>query len=196
MSLDTMQRVYGNYPFAELAIEARSADDRRELESNIAALLNRRYPNLELQSAADAKQEIRDEVNKQFSMFNAIVGIAIIVSILGVVNTLAMSVIERTREIGVIRALGASRWQVRRTMLDESLMITFAGATVGVALGTLIGFNWVRSMGALMPGITFHFPSTTVIIVAIAAVILGTLAAILPARRAAKLDVIDALSYE
>jgi putative ABC transport system permease protein len=196
MSLDTMQKVYGNYPFAELAIEARSADDRRALESNIAALLDRRYPNLELQSAADAKQEVADEINRQFSMFNAIVGIAIIVSILGVVNTLAMSVIERTREIGVIRALGASRWQVRRTMLDESLMITFAGATMGVALGTLIGFSWVRSMGSLMPGITFHFPSTTVIVVVIASVILGTLAAILPARRAAKLDVIDALSYE
>ena len=57
-------------------------------------------------------------------MFNAIVAIAVIVSLLGVVNTLAMSVIERTREIGVLRALGSSRWQVRRTMLDESLLIT------------------------------------------------------------------------
>ena len=77
-----------------------------------------------MQSAADAKKEVSDEINRTFNMFNAIVIIAIIVSLLGVINTLAMSVIERTREIGVLRALGASRWQVRATMLDESLMIT------------------------------------------------------------------------
>ena len=81
-----------------------------------------------MQSAADAKQEVSDEINRTFNMFNAIVAIAIIVSLLGVINTLAMSVIERTREIGVLRALGASRWQVRSTMLDESLMITIAGS--------------------------------------------------------------------
>ena len=85
-----------------------------------------------MQSAADAKKEVSDEINRTFNMFNAIVIIAIIVSLLGVINTLAMSVIERTREIGVLRALGASRWQIRATMLDESLMITIAGAIVGV----------------------------------------------------------------
>ena len=99
----------------------------RALEAKIAALLDRSYPNLEMQSAADAKKEVSDEINRTFNMFNAIVVIAIIVSLLGVINTLAMSVIERTREIGVLRALGASRWQVRSTMLDESLMITVAG---------------------------------------------------------------------
>jgi putative ABC transport system permease protein len=129
-------------------------------------------------------------------MFNAIVVIAIIVSLLGVINTLAMSVIERTREIGVLRALGASRWQVRSTMLDESLMITIAGSLVGVAAGTLIGYMWLRGVDEVLPGLTFHFPSTVAISVAIAAVVLGVLAAILPARRAARLKVIEALTYE
>jgi putative ABC transport system permease protein len=196
LSLDTMRDVYGNYQPAELAVKARSAGQRQALETKIGALLDREYPNLEMQSAADAKKEVRDEINRTFNLFNAIVIIAIIVSILGVINTLAMSVIERTREIGVLRALGSSRWQVRRTMLDESLMITIAGSVVGVAAGALIGFVWVQSLDEVLPGITFHFPGSIVIAVVIASVALGVLAAILPARRAARLQVIKALTYE
>jgi putative ABC transport system permease protein len=196
LSLETMRRVYGNYQPAELAVEARSADARPALERKIAALLDRRYPNLEMQSAADAKKEVSDEINRTFNMFNAIVVIAIIVSLLGVINTLAMSVIERTREIGVLRALGASRWQVRSTMLDESLMITIAGSLIGVGAGTLIGFSWLRGVDDVLPGMSFHFPGTVAVAVALAAVVLGVTAAILPARRAARLKVIDALSYE
>lgn len=191
-----MREVYGDYQPAELAVEARNAEVRPAPENKVAALLDRRYPNLEMQSAADAKQEVSDEINRTFNMFNAIVIIAIVVSLLGVINTLAMSVIERTREIGVLRALGPSRWQVRSTMLDESLIITVAGSVVGVAAGTLIGFVWLRGVDEVMPGMTFHFPGPIVIAVAIAAVVLGVIAAILPARRAARLKVIEALAYE
>ena len=119
-----------------------------------------------------------------------------IVSLLGIVNTLAMSVIERTREIGVLRALGSSRWLVRTTMLDESLLITVSGAIAGIGLGALIAFVWVRGLDSILPGITFRFPVATVVLVGIAAALLGVLAAILPARRAARLNVIEAINYE
>ena len=195
-SLDTMRDIYGDYQPAELAVEARSADARPRLEARIAGLLDREYPNLEMQSAADAKKEVSDEINRTFNMFNAIVIIAIVVSLLGVINTLAMSVIERTREIGVLRALGASRWQVRSTMLDESLMITIAGSLVGVAAGTLISVMWLRGLDDVLPGMSFHFPGPVALAVAVAAVVLGVIAAILPARRAARLKVIEALTYE
>src|SRR5215217_66946 len=196
LSLGTMRQVYGNYQPAELAVESRNAEQRPALEVKIGHLLDRKYPNLEMQSAADAKKEVSDEINRTFNMFNAIVIIAIIVSLLGVINTLAMSVIERTREIGVLRALGASRWQIRSTMLDESLMITVAGALIGVLAGTLIGYTWLRGVDEVMPGLTFHFPGPIVVAVAIASVVLGVLAAIWPARRAARLKVIEALVYE
>ncbi|HEX6652096.1 MAG TPA: FtsX-like permease family protein [Thermoleophilaceae bacterium] len=196
LSLDTMKRVYGDTQPAELAVDARSPDLRQRLDTKVAALLDSRYPNLETQSAAEAKDEIGQEINRTFNMFNAIVVIAVIVSLLGVINTLAMSVVERTREIGVLRALGASRWQVRSTMLDESLMITIAGSVVGVAAGTLIGASWVRGLDGVLPGITFHFPGPVALAVAVAAVVLGVAAAILPARRAARLKVITALTYE
>jgi putative ABC transport system permease protein len=129
-------------------------------------------------------------------MFNSIVAIAVIVSLLGVVNTLAMSVLERTREIGVLRALGSSRWQVRFTMLHESLLITVSGAIAGILVGAVIAWFWVKGLGSLVPGIAFHFPLVTGLSVALAAIVLGTLAAVLPARRAARLKPIEALNYE
>ena len=84
----------------------------------------------------------------------------------------------------------------RQTMLDESLLICAAGALCGVAFGLAIGAAWIPGFATVMPGLTFHFPGTTATGVAVAAIVLGTLAAILPARRAARLKVIEALSYE
>jgi putative ABC transport system permease protein len=151
---------------------------------------------LELVSLADRKAEIQNQIAATFNMFNAIVAIAVIVSLLGVINTLAMSVIERTREIGVLRALGSSRWQVRRTMLDESLLISAAGAVIGIVVGLAIGIAWLPGFGQALPGLTFHFPGEETFAVAAAAIVLGTLAAVIPARRAARLKVIEALAYE
>ena len=195
-SLATLQAVYGTRLDTQVLVKARSAADRGPLGRRISAYLARAHPNLEASSTAEIKSRIQDEVNQQFNLFNAILAVAVIVSLLGVINTLAMSVIERTREIGVLRALGSSRWQVRLTMLDESLLITLAGALAGILIGTLIAVVWVSGLGSLLPGITFHFPFGSVISIAVAAVVLGLLAAILPARRAARLKPVEALSYE
>jgi putative ABC transport system permease protein len=196
ISLDTMRDVYGVTADAQLAVRARSDAAAGPLERRVEALMTREYPGLELASLADKKKEVSQQVSATFNMFNSIVAIAVIVSLLGVVNTLAMSVLERTREIGVLRALGSSRWHVRRTMLAESLLICAAGAFCGVAAGVAIGAAWIPGFAQVMPGLTFHFPGTTALGVGIAAILLGTLAAILPARRAARLKVIEALSYE
>jgi putative ABC transport system permease protein len=196
MSLASMRDIYGVTANSQLAVKAWSSAQVPALQRRVQQLIDRHYANLELVSLAGRKAEVDKEISQQFNFFNAIVAIAVIVSLLGVVNTLAMSVIERTREIGVLRALGSSRWLVRQTMLDESLMITLAGAIAGVALGLLIGFVWVGSIGAVMPGIAFHLPLGTIAGVGVAAVVAGVLAAALPARRAAKLRVIQALTYE
>jgi putative ABC transport system permease protein len=196
VSLATMEQVYGVTNNAELAVKAKTAALAPVLERKLDHLIGTRYPNLELVSAAGRKAEVDAEISRQFNFFNAIVAIAVLVSLLGVVNTLAMSVIERTREIGVLRALGSSRWLVRQTMLDESLMITMAGALAGVAAGLLIGGVWVAGLGSIMPGIAFHVPVGTIVGVAVASVLAGVVAAALPARRAARLNVIEALNYE
>ncbi|HEU4978497.1 MAG TPA: ABC transporter permease, partial [Solirubrobacteraceae bacterium] len=196
VSLATLRAVYGVTTDAQLLVQARSPAQRAALERQIAGLIAHRHPELEALSTAQVKQQIDDEVTQQFNFFNAIVAIAIVVSLLGVVNTLAMSVTERTREIGLLRALGSSRLLVRLSTLHESLLITLSGALAGLLLGALIAWLWVASLRDVLPGIAFAFPTGTAIGVAAAAVVLGTLAALLPARRAARVDVLEALTYE
>ena len=196
MSLATMRDIYGVTANSQLAVKAWNAQQAPALERRVQKLIDGRFVNLEVVSMAGRKAEVDKQISQQFNFFNAIVAIAVIVSLLGVVNTLAMSVIERTREIGVLRALGSSRWLVRQTMLDESLMITIAGALAGALLGVLIGFVWVGSVADVMPGISFHLPLGTIVGVMIASIVAGVIAAALPARRAARLQVIRALTYE
>jgi putative ABC transport system permease protein len=197
MSLHTMAQVYGVTTDSQLLVKARSPGMRDALTRRIDALLARSYPGLEAQSNAQFKQSATNAINQQFSFFNAIVGIAVLVGVLGIVNTLSMSVIERTREIGVLRALGASRWRVRRTMADESLLISLAGAIAGVAVGMLIAIVWLMSMRLVsFPGLTLAFPVTLLATIAVLGVVIGVVAAILPARRAARLEPLVALRYE
>jgi len=196
VSLDTMREIYGVTNDAQLLIKARQGTDAGAFVDAVDRLIARRHPELETLSTTEIKDQITTEVNRQFGLFNAILYVAIIVSLLGVVNTLAMSVAERTREIGLLRALGASRWLVRLSMLDESLLITASGAIAGIGLGLVIAWSWVQSLDTFMPGITFHLPVGAIVSIAVAAVVLGVIAAALPARRAARLDVIDALAYE
>ena len=196
VSQRTMAGVYGITADAQLVVRARSAADRRPLAAAVDRLLARRYPGVESLSNADVKSDVGAQVKKQFDLFNSIVAIAVLVSLLGVVNTLAMSVLERTREVGVLRALGASRWHVRATMVAESLLVTIAGAVAGLVPGVLIAWVWSRGLGDMLPGLVFSLPVGTIVAIAVAAVVLGALAAVLPARRAARMDVVRALGAD
>jgi putative ABC transport system permease protein len=196
MSLRTMRDVYGVTGDSELALKATSADARPILRRKVRRVVRSDYPNLSVLSNEELKGTVEDQVNQQFGIFYAIVGVAIFASLFGIVNTLTMSVLERTREIGVLRALGASRWQVRRAIADESLVIGLIGALLGVAVGTGLGAALLRGLSSGVPGVVYRPPITTMAAVAIAGLVLGLIAAILPARRAARLDVIRAISYE
>lgn len=197
MSLETMATVYGIRNDSQLVIKAATPEQRDALSRKVDALLAREHPGLEALSNAEVKQEATDAINQQFGLFNAIVGVAVLVGMLGIVNTLTMSVLERTREIGVLRALGASRWRVRRTMADESLLISLAGTLSGVFAGLLIGVLWVLGMRATtFEGMAVHLPLTTMATIALLGVVIGVVASLLPARRAARLDPLAALRYE
>jgi putative ABC transport system permease protein len=197
VSLATLERTYGIDSDSILAVTAASPDRRAALDREVNALLDRRYPGFEAVSNAEVKSQYEAAVNQQFSFFNAIVGIAVIVGLLGIINTLSMAVLERTREIGVLRALGGSRWRIRRTMLAESLLISVAGSLVGIGMGLLVGVVWIISVReSTLVGLNLEIPTGILIVIALLGVLIGVLAAILPARRAAHLDPLKALTYE
>ena len=140
-------------------------------------------------------------VHDQLSWMGSILAIlyvmlafAVIVSLFGIVNTLALSVVERTREIGMLRAVGMTRPQTRRMVRHESIVTALIGAALGAGVGLILG---AMTVGALSKawGLTFQLPVGTLIAFIVIAVVAGTLAAIAPARRAAKLDVLEALQY-
>lgn len=197
VSLATMAAVYGVRSDSQLVVKASSPRARLALARQVDTLLEREYPGLEALSEAEFKQSATAAINQQFGFFNAIVAIAVLVGVLGIINTLSMSVLERTREIGVLRALGASRWRVRRAMADESLLISLAGTLAGIAAGIGVGVVWVLGMRATtFPGLTMQLPWTMLGSMVILGVLIGVVAAILPARRAAKLEPLAALRYE
>src|SRR5256885_16722703 len=123
----------------------------------------------------------------------ALLAFSVIVSLFGIVNTLVLSVVERTREIGMLRAVGMTRPQTRRMVRHESIVTALIGATLGAGVGLFLGGMTVGALHSL--GLTFTLPTGTLVAFVILAVVSGTLAAIAPARRAARLDVLNALQY-
>lgn len=154
------------------------------------------YPAVKIRSNAELKNEVESQFNQIFGLIYALLGVAVIASALGIANTMAMSVFERTREIGLVRAVGGTRRQLRSMIRRESLLITLVGVVLGVAVGLTMGYAFVRASAGSFPGLTFVVPWTAVITVLVGAVVVAVIAAAMPARRATRLNVIDAVSFE
>jgi len=118
----------------------------------------------------------------------------VIVSLFGMVNTLVLSVFERTRELGMLRAVGMTKRQTRRMVRHESVITALIGAALGLPLG--IGLAALVTQALSKYGVSFSLPVGTVTVFAVVAIVAGILAAVAPARRAARLDVLRALQYE
>jgi putative ABC transport system permease protein len=145
------------------------------------------------------QQEFADEQSQQINTFlyiiYALLGLAIIIAVLGIVNTLALSVIERTREVGLLRAVGLSRRQLRRMVRLESVAIAVLGAVLGVIMGVAFGIVLQRAIAD--QGIdVLSIPGLQLAFFVLVAALVGVLAAVLPARRAARLNVLDAITTQ
>jgi putative ABC transport system permease protein len=153
-----------------------------------------------LASFPDAKIQTEQQFVKnqehgldQFLLFLYILlALSIIVSLFGIVNTLVLTIYERTRELGMLRAVGMTRRQVRRMIRHEAVVT----ALIGAALGIPLGFGLAALFDRAIHGVPFAIPWGTIIVFVIAAIIVGLLAAIFPARRASRLNVLNALQYE
>ncbi len=135
---------------------------------------------------------VSSEIDTMVGLFYALLMLAVVIALLGIANTLALSIFERTRELGLLRAVGMGRSQVRSTVRWESIIIAVFGTTLGLAIGTFFGWATVRAMAD--QGIdTLTVPVTSLVVVTLIAAFAGAIAAVLPARRAAKVDVLRAL---
>ncbi|MEZ5156151.1 MAG: FtsX-like permease family protein [Solirubrobacterales bacterium] len=179
--------------FADLVGFAPGAD-AEATKDRVDQLLTARFPQAEARDQQQFKQEQEDGINQLLALIYVLLALSVIVSLFGVVNTLVLTIYERTREIGMLRAIGASRSQIRRMVRYESLITAMIGALIGAVIGLAIAVAAVEALKD--DGLVLAVPVAGIVIVLIFAGIAGVLAGIWPARRASKIEVMEALQYE
>jgi putative ABC transport system permease protein len=153
------------------------------------------YPNAEVRDQVEYRQSQEDQVNQLLVMFNALLVLAVVIAVFGIANTLALSIFERTREIGLLRAVGMGRRQIKRMIRWESIIVAIIGAVLGIVVGLFFGIVVTAALGA--QGIdVLSIPAVQIVGLVVFGAIAGLLAAMLPARRAAKLNILEAIAYE
>jgi putative ABC transport system permease protein len=157
-------------------------------------LLTRDFPQAESLTAAQFEQQQANQVNSVLGLVYVLLALAVIVSLFGLVNTLALAVHERKRELGLLRAVGASRRQVRQMVRYESVITSLIGAVLGLVTGALLAVALERSIGG--PGFVTSFPVGTLVVLPVVAGLAGVVAAALPARRAARLEILGAIATD
>ena len=199
----------GGSPFGTVTISAAAWDREVPSPENLFSFVkmtggttdaNQAALDTALKDFPNAKAQTRKKfIASQIGPFKQILNIlyillalSVLISLFGIVNTLVLTVFERTREIGMLRAVGMTRRQVRRMIRHESIITALIGATIGIVLGVVLASLLIVKVDFLV----FSFPTTQVIVFFIAAIIVGIVAAIFPARRAARLDPLEAISYE
>jgi putative ABC transport system permease protein len=166
----------------------------KAVQKKIDAAVKHRYPTVDVQNQSQLKDQQESQVNQLLGLVYALLSLAVIVSLFGIVNTLALSIHERTRELGMLRAVGMSRRQVRTMVRYEAVITALIGAILGTVLGVV--FAALVSRPLADEGFGLSYPIPTLIMLLVLAAVAGVIAAIGPARRASRLDVLRALAYE
>ncbi|WEH17481.1 FtsX-like permease family protein [Streptomyces sp. VNUA24] len=195
-SIDTMARYVpaDRMPLDQLLFaSAKEGQDAAAYTSLKDALHD--YPQYEVRDQTDYKEALKGQIDQLLNMIYGLLALAIIVAILGVVNTLALSVVERTREIGLMRAIGLSRRQLRRMIRLESVVIALFGALLGLGLG--MGWGATAQQLLALEGLNvLDIPWPTIIGVFIGSAFVGLFAALVPAFRAGRMNVLNAIATD
>jgi putative ABC transport system permease protein len=176
--------------FVKAAAGVSTAEVRRAVET-----VTNDYPGVDILDRAEYKTSQAAPFNQLLSMVYVLLALAVVIALLGIANTLALSISERTREVGLLRAVGMTRSQLRSTIRWEAVIIALQGTVLGLLIGTFFGWALTRAMRD--QGITtFAYPWASLAVVVVIAAAAGALAAVQPSRRAAKLDVLRAVVTE
>lgn len=165
-----------------------------EAQASIAPTIER-FGNVKAQTKSEIVVDAEQQIDQALALFTGLLLFAVIIAVLGITNTLTLSVFERTREIGLLRAVGMSRRQVRRMIRWESVIIATFGALLGVSIGIVLGWAVVQALADEGLG-AFSIPVGQVIMALVLAGVAGVVAAIWPARKASKMNILDAISTE
>ncbi len=153
------------------------------------------FPSLDINTASDQVAAAEEQIDQMLMLFSGLLGLAVIIAVIGIANTLALSVVERTREIGLLRAVGLSRSQVRRMIRWESIITALFGALLGIGVGIGLGWAVVTAMASEGLG-AVAIPTGQLLTWLVVAALAGVVAAIGPARKASRMKVLDAIAYE
>ena len=190
----TLRDAFGVKGVLAALVRARDGAAGRGLQDRLDAALEQPFPSLEAQTREEFIDSQVGQVNSILYLFYALLALSVIIALFGIVNTLALSVYERTRELGLLRAVGTSRRQVRRIVRGEAVITAVIGALLGVAIGVLFGVLISRPLES--EGFVLALPVGTLLVLVVLGAVAGVVAAIAPARRASRLDVLQALTYE
>lgn len=168
-----------------------SADDvRAELRKPVEA-----FPNMKLQDRDQYTSSIVDSITALINVIYALLAVSVVIALIGIANTLSLSIHERTRELGLLRAMGMTRSQLRSSVRWEAVIVALMGTALGIVLG--LGLSWIMVKALASEGIdTFDVSVPGIVIIVLVSAVLGVVAAIRPAAKAAKLNVLDAIATE
>jgi putative ABC transport system permease protein len=178
------------FDFVKLASGANAA----AVQARLVARMDREFPVVEVRNQQELKENQEEQINQLLGLIYALLALAVIVSLFGIANTLALSIHERTRELGMLRAIGMSRRQVRTMIRYEAVITALIGAILGMILGVI--FAALIAQPLKDEGFALSYPVGQLLVLLVLAGLAGVLAAVLPARRASRLDVLESLQYE
>jgi putative ABC transport system permease protein len=168
--------------------------DRAAVQRRITAALRRPFPVVDALTRDELEDRFVGQVNQLVNMIYAFLAFALLVSLLGISTTFTLTVQERRRELGMMRAIGTTRRQIRRLVREEAILTGLLGGVLGVAVG--LGFGALVARLLAKDGFRYVVPTGSIVVVVVAAAIVAAAAASLPARRAGKLDIVEAISVE
>jgi len=179
----------------QVAVAVAEGADPDRVRNDVAAVVAR-YPTAELFDLAGLQQDQARQVNQFLAFLYALLGLSVLIGLIGIVNTLLLSVVERTRELGLIRAVGGRRGQIAAMVIQESAVIAVIGTVTGTIIGVFYGWALIRGLASEGPDPIFTVPYGQLAVTVLIAAAAGIVAGLWPARRASRLDVLEAIATE